>query len=185
MATVVSLTETRIRELLAGWEEVGLSQDRINALIGQLWTSQGTVTSRLEEFENVTLPSIRQDVDEASTRVSALNETVLPDLAADLEQAQLQIENFATVEIPNVQIGLENTVENIRARPQVFVQPDEPPAWDDLEDRDLVVGDTWFDSDDDNTQRIWNGVEWTTFGVEIPDFSLNVRKFLSTTHMIY
>lgn len=185
MATVISLTEQKIRELLAGWEEVGLSQDQINALVAQLWTDQVSVNTRMEEFENVTLPSIQQEVGAASNRVSELNETTLPNLAADLAQANATIENLVTVDIPEIQAGLINEIENTQVRPQVFVQAEPPPAYDDLAERDLVVGDTWFDSDDNNMQRIWNGVEWSTFGIDIPDFSLTARKFLSTTHMIY
>lgn len=185
MATVTSLTETKIRELLAGWESVDLSQDEINALVKQLRTSQDTVTAEMSELKNSTIPQFQNDLAANSAAVSDLNDNVLPSVQANLDQNNLQLQNLTTVDIPELQSGLNNEIANTAARPKVFVQPDEPPAYDDLEERDLVVGDVWYDSDDNNMHRIWNGVEWTTFKVDIPDFSLTVRKFLSTSHLIY
>lgn len=185
MATVSSLTKEKIQELVAGWEDVNLSQEQINALVAQLWTSQGTVSAEMEYFQNVILPQLVADLGASSIKISELNDTRLPELEADLAQQDLTIDNLRNVEIPAIQEGLVNTVDNVQARPKVFVQPDEPPPYDDLEERDLVVGDTWFNSANNNEQRIWNGVEWSTFNVDIADFSLTVRKFMSTSHMIY
>lgn len=185
MATVVSLTEQKIKELLAGWEGVSLSQDQINALVAQLWTSQASLDAAMDELNNVTMPQLEADLAASSIKVSELNDTALPQLEADLAQADQTISNLVNVEIPAMQQGLTNTVDNVQARPKVFVQPDPPPPYDDLEERDLVVGDTWYNSANNNEQRIWNGVEWSTFNVDIADFSLTVKKFMSTSHMIY
>lgn len=185
MATVVSLTEAKIKELLAGWEGVSLSQEQINALVAQLWTSQATLDAMMETLREVTLPQLQGDLDANSTKVSELNDTILPNLEADLEQTSLELQNLVAVDLPSIQQSIDNEVELTRERPKVFVQAEPPPAYDDLEERDLVVGDTWFDIDDNNKQYIWNGVEWSTMNVNIGDFSLTVRKFLTTKHQIY
>lgn len=185
MATVVSLTEARILELLNGWNAVGLTQQDIYTLLSQIGSSQNEVDAAMQEFREVTLPSIQEDVNEASNLLADLNENAIPNIQAELDQTRSELQDALNVDISGLQDGLLNGIEELRSRPKVFVQPDEPEPYDDLEERELVVGDTWFDSDDDNRQRIWNGAQWSTFGVDIPDFSLTVKKFLTTTHMIY
>jgi hypothetical protein len=184
MATVISLTENKIKELLSGWEGVALSQDQINSLIAQLWVSQTTVEATMEEFNNITLPDLRDEVQQSVILVSDLNDNTIPNLQQDLAQAQDAITNMATVDIPALQQGLVSEITNNIEKPKVYVQT-EPPENPDVDDRFLVVGDTWFDSDDNNRHRIWNGVEWTTYNVDVSDFSLTVRKFMTTTHQIY
>lgn len=183
MAVVTSLTEDKIEELMAGWASVGMSQENINALVIQLRDSQAAANARLAELDQVTLVQMREDLAANSVQVSELNE-MLPALQTDLEQSQARIDNLTSVDIPALQQGLDNQIVNLIDRPKVYVQP-EAPTNPDEEERFLVVGDTWFDSDSDNKQTVWNGVEWSTFGVEISDFSLTVKKFLSSSHMIY
>lgn len=184
MATVVSMTEDKIRELLAGWEGVSLSQDEINSILSQILIRQDSDSAELADFRNNSLPQLYADLEEGSNRISDLNDNVLPNLQNDLIQAQQDVENMRTVDIPSIQDTIANELENTATRPKVYRQPD-PPDNPDVDDRDLVVGDTWFDSDDNDTMRLWNGVEWSTFAIDIPDLSLTVRKFNTSTHMIY
>lgn len=185
MATVQSLTAAKIEELMAGWEGVEFSQEQINSLVSQVWTSQATLDALMEDLQNITLPQLEVILQENNISLSDLVDNVLPGLQSDLDAANAQIENLQTVEIPAIQASLINEIEGSAVRPKVFVQPDEPPAYDDLEERDLVVGDTWFDSDDENKQYFWDGAQWTRLVTDVADFSLTVRKLISSTHMIY
>lgn len=184
MATVISLTEAKIRELLSGWEGVELSQDQINALVSQLWTSQATVTAEMDDLKNVVMPQLQTDLAESSIRVSELNDTSLPNLETELAQADAALQDLITVTIPGIEANLTNVIDNDAVRPKVYTQPDEPTN-PDIDERGLLVGDTWFDADDSNKQYVWNGVEWSTFGVDIADFSLTAKKFKTSTHMLY
>lgn len=184
MATVISLTEEKIKELLAGWEGVSLSQEQINALVGQISVGQESVRSEMETFQNEMLPQMQSDLAESSIRVSDLNDILLPQLQNDLSDAQLQLQDLADVTVAGMQEDLAANIENVETRPQIYVQ-DTPPEDPDENDRGLVVGDTWINTADNNKQQTWNGVEWSTFNVDIADFSLTVRKLLSTKHQIY
>lgn len=184
MAVVTSLTATRIQELLAGWESVGLSQDEINALIIQLATNVASQAAVVEDFTETTLPHLREDLEGAANTVSDLNDNVLPTLQSTLSEHDDQLEILNTVTLPSLQESLDATVTNVRESPKVYVQ-DDPPEDPDDDGRDLVVGDTWFDSNDENAHQIWDGAAWTTFKVDVADFSLTAQKFKTTTHMIY
>lgn len=183
MATVTSLTEEKIQELMAGWELVGLSQEEINALVIQMRSDQQSADARLTEFNDIILPQLREDLAAGSIRVSELNDTTIPDLQASLAEAQATVNDLAGVDIPALRDDVNSAGQNIKDRPQVFVQADEPPAYDDLEDRYLVVGDTWYDSE--NVQRIWDGVQWTSLSVDIPDLSATIDQYLSPEHALY
>lgn len=184
MATVVSLTEDKIQELMSGWQSLGLSQDQINALVVQLKGTVETNDAQMQELNTTTLPQLQTDLAESSIRVSDLNDVTIPDLQNNLDQSKLAIENLQTVDIPALRQDVDSTIQNAIDRPKVYVQPEAPTNPDD-DDRYLVVGDVWYDEDNNNKQTIWNGVEWSTFGVEISDFSLTVKKFMSSSHMIY
>jgi hypothetical protein len=184
MATVVSLTEARIQELMAGWESVGISQDEINALVIQLRDTLATNLADINEFNTVTLPRLEADLEAGSNLVSELNDVAIPNLRADLDQAAIDLQFLTEVRIPTIEADLGTTLININDRPKVYVQA-EPPLNPDDEGRYLVSGDTWYDTDDQNAHKIWNGVEWTTFKVDVADFTLTARKFLSTKHQLY
>lgn len=184
MATVTSLTEAKIQDLMAGWQQVGYDQDEINALVLQLRTLVEENTVITEELNNSVLPELRQSLSENENRLSELNDNVIPDFVNNLDQVQLDVDNVRLVDLPSLRQDVDNTTQNLLDRPKVYVQP-EAPTNPDEEERYLVVGDVWHDSDNDNKQTVWNGVEWSTFGVEISDFSLTVKKFLSSSHMIY
>jgi hypothetical protein len=182
MATVTSLTATRIEELLAGWESVGLSQDEINSLIVQLGTNVLEQGASLEHFNEVIRPVLEASVADSSLALSDMNDNILPALDAGLATANTELETLLTVTLPSLQTDMDNTLINVAERPNVYVQDDEPENPDE-NDRDLVVGDTWFGPDD--VQRIWNGTEWTTLSIDVADFSLTAQKFKTSRHMLY
>lgn len=184
MATVTSMTVEKIQELMAGWESVGLSQEEINALVIRLRSTVESASLSLIEFQESVLPRLREDLAANASELSQLNDAVLPDLQRDLEQARAEVEDIKAVSLPNLRVDLDATIQNAVDRPKVYVSDDAPTSPDD-DDRFLIVGDTWFDSSDDNKQRVWNGVEWTTFGIDIPDLSITVRKLKSGQHLIY
>lgn len=184
MATVTSLTETRIQELLAGWEGIGLSQDEINALVLQLQAGLASQTAVMDDWTNNLLPQFQAAIDANDIAISDLNDNVLPGLQQSLDQAELDLQNLNDVTMPFVLDNLSNIGTNVNERPKVYVQ-DDAPTNPDVDDRVLVVGDTWFDSNDNNKQKIWNGVEWSTFGIDIPNFSITVQHLLSANHHIY
>lgn len=178
MGTIITLSEERILELAAGWAAVSEQQDALNGQVSSLETAHDEQTSALNELHNFTLPELQSNLAENAVAVSNLNDTVLPDLNASLNDAALAIQNLNEVTIPGMQIGIDGAT----SRPQVFFQPEPPEV---ANGRDLDVNDVWYDTDDGNKQYIWNGVEWSTFNVEIHDFSITVRKLMSSTHMIY
>jgi hypothetical protein len=100
MATVTSLTEDKIQELVSGWEGVSLSQDELNALVSQLWVDNESHDAALTEFKNVTVPELADDVAAGSTKVSDLNDVTIPDLEAQLSAHDLNLTNLNTVELP-------------------------------------------------------------------------------------
>lgn len=184
MATVTSLTASRIQELLAGWESVGLSQDEINSLVIQLKNSVLSMDASLTEFNEVIRPRMEADFEAGSIAVSNLNDNLLPALQSQVDEATLDVMNLVTVDVPSLRADMDATQANVAERPNVYVQ-DEPPENPDENGRELVVGDSWFDSNDNHRQRIWNGVEWSTFNVDVADFSLTVKSFKTTRHQIY
>lgn len=184
MATVTSLTQARIEELMSGWELVGFSQDEINALIVQLSQSVETQKAVLIEFEEVVVPLIKDELATGAIAVGDVKDNLLPQLQSDLAQAREQVSNLEQVVVPSLQQDVENATQNLIDAPKVYIQPEAPTNPDD-EGRYLVVGDTWHDEDDNNMVRLWNGVEWTTFKLDIPDLSLTVKKFRVSSHQIY
>jgi hypothetical protein len=184
MAQVTSYTAQRIMDLLGGIDEVEVKQEGLDALIAQLRLIVEGNDALQTELNNVVLPQLQQALGENDNKVNDLNDNVLPNLELTLAQNEAAIEDIRTVDLPSLTEGLANNVENLLTRPKVYVQA-EAPTNPDADERDLVVGDTWFDSDDNNVQRIWNGVEWSTLNVEVHDFSLTVRKFMTSTHLIY
>ena len=184
MASVTSLTATRIQELLSDWQQIGLSQAEINALVIQLTTSVDSMDASLTNFNENVRPTMEMELAANAMAVSDLNDNVLPVLQQDLDTASTTINDLVGVVVPSLQESVANTTLNVNERPNVYVQEEAPENPDD-NDRELVVGDSWFDSNDNNRQRIWNGVEWSTFNVDVADFSLTVKSFLTGTHQIY
>lgn len=185
MASVVSLTDEAIQELMAGWQSVGLSQDQINALVVQLKTSVESQGAALTEFQEIDRPQLEADLAANSIRVAELNDNLIPNFELALQQTALELQNLSEIDVAALRRDLDSEIINGVDRPKVFVQPEAPENPDEESERYLVVGDVWFDDDDNNKQRVWNGAEWTTFAVDIPDLSLTVQKFKTNTHMIY
>lgn len=184
MGTVISLSEAKIRELLSGLEGQTASQEQINALVQDMHTAQESINAKMDLLEGVTIPDITQDIAENNIRVDDLHATVIPDLNAALDQNAAQINDLNTVVIPSLQQNLSDVSTNLNDIPKTYNQP-EPPLNPDDDLRDLVVGDRWFDTDDNNKQYTWTGAEWSTLNVDIPDLSLTVNKFKTSMHMIY
>jgi hypothetical protein len=188
MATVISLSENKIKELLAGYEGVSMNQEQINALVQEMYIAQQTINARMDFLDGTTMPQLIQDVASGAIRIDELTATVIPSLDAAQAQNAADLENLTTVTLPTLEQDLASTAATVRESPQTYHQAEAPLNPDD-ELRDLVVGDTWYDSDDNNKRYTWNGVEWTQLegsgSTTIPDFSLTVRKFLSSTHQIY
>lgn len=184
MGTVTSLTEARIQELMSGWESIGISQDEINVLVVELRDTLAVKLVDLDEFNTVTLPRLEADLEAGSNRVSELNDVTIPNLQADLDQAAVDLQFLTDVRIPTLEADLNSTIINVDERPKVYVQA-EPPTNPDDDGRYLVSGDTWYDTDDQNAHQIWDGAGWTTFKVDVGDFTLTVRKLISNRHEIY
>ena len=182
MATVTSYTKERIAELMAGWEGVSVSQEAIHQAILTIKAELEAQNVDLTEFKQVILPQLEAELAAGSVAVSELNDTTLPNLEQELNDHNAQLEELNTVTLPNLSADLYSGIENSLIRPQVFFA-DEPPT--DTEDRALQVSDVWYDTSQGHKQYMWNGVEWSPFTVDIPDLSLTVRKFNTSTHMIY
>lgn len=184
MASVTSFTATKIQSLLAEYEGISLSQQEILSLLQQLFVDTESNDAQMTELREVILPQLQDDLAANSIELDTLADTTLPNLQADLAQASLQLENINTVDLPSMRQDLDAEITNNLDRPKTYVQPDEPTNPDE-DNRDLVVGDSWFDDDDNNKQYVWNGAQWSTFSVDVADFTLTAQKFKTSTHMIY
>lgn len=190
MATVTSLTAERILQIAGGGGGIGpggsneyLLSEELQAALGQLQIELEQNTAMLAELNESTLPALEQTLAANDIALSELTEIQIVNLQAALEQNQQILAGIEQVDIPLLQQDVSNVVVNDLARPKQYVQEDEPTN-PDVEDRELIVGDTWV-TPSNNIQHIWNGVAWSAFNVEISDFSLTVKKFLSTKHQIY
>lgn len=184
MATVVSLTKQKILELAEEWESVSNSQSQVNALITQLQSLVDSNSQTLTQLQSASIPQLLQQLEEGALRVAELNDQVLPGLMQTLADNALTIQNIESVDIPALQMDLASGIENSLNRPQVYFS-DEAPTNPDEEERELQVSDVWYDTNDGHKQYMWNGVMWAVFTVDIPDLSLTVVKFKTSTHMIY
>lgn len=184
MPTVTSLTATRILELLTGFDGLAEGQAVLDGIIAGLSSSISQHQGELDNLNNVVLPELNENLASNQVLIDDLNENVLPGLQASLDAANADIEDINSVVLPALSTDLGSLSDLAIDQPQVFRQP-EPPTNDDIEFRDLQLGDVWYDTDNGNAQYMWNGVEWSTFGIDIPDLSLTVKKFNTSTHMIY
>ena len=103
MATVVSLTQTKIEELMSGWQGVSLSQDAINAVVSQLWTDVQSNGAVVSNFENVVVPDLLEQTNAGAIALDNLVTNQLPTLEADITANSAAIENLDTVELPLLQ----------------------------------------------------------------------------------
>lgn len=184
MAEVTSYTAQTILDLLAPLGSVEEKQAEFDALLAQLRQIVAESDASREELENVILPALRLELSENDLGLADLRTNVIPNLDQTVSQHGSVLDDLQTVTLPSHANDIANLIENNIARPKTYVQPDEPVN-PDADDRDLVYGDVWFDSDDNNRQRVWNGSAWSTFAIDIPDLSITVQKFKTATHMIY
>lgn len=108
MATVTSLTEDKINELMAGWESVAFDQQEHDALLSQLKIDLEANDARLTEFSDITLPQLQADLAAGSIKVSELNDTTIPNLQATLDQHALNLTNLNDVDIPALNTQLDS-----------------------------------------------------------------------------
>lgn len=184
MAEVTSLTAERILQITGQYSGIPAEQEDLRALIALLRTYLEQNQAELTEIRESTLPSLEAILSENDLALSDLNTNVIADLDARLEQNSASLEDLETVTLPALQESLSNNTQIVLESPKVYVQ-NTPPENPDEDYRDLVVGDSWFNPDDNNVQKVWNGVEWSSFNVDIPDLSITVKKFNTSTHMIY
>lgn len=184
MAEVTSFTADRILAMAEDWVRVADNQEQTDAFVTMLRAFLDTHVTQMMEFQEVTIPNIIETMQQNDISVADLNDNVLPDLQQALDANTAALEDIESVALPNLQTDLDSIAQNAIDRPKVYVQAEAPTNPDD-EDRYLVVGDTWNDSDDDNRLRVWNGTEWSTFAIDIPDLSITVKKFKTSSHMIY
>lgn len=213
MATATSLTHERILALAAGWEGVESDLSDTNLLVGQLQQAMAGNQEALALFQSETLPQLQAALAANDASVNHLQSTTLVDLQATLDDNVSAISTLIESTIPtldeqlnsnsgwildlneNLLPAMETRLQEAETLVQAAAQTvlESPRAYSnvpqplnpDSEGRPLVVGDSWYDQSDNNKQYVWNGVEWTTLDVDIPDFSLTVRKFMSTSHLIY
>lgn len=183
MAIAVSLTDEKIQELMAGWQAVADQQEGLNAQIVELKGQVVSYQAMLTEFTNMTLPEIEALVAANSIKTSDLNDTSIPNLEAEVNQNALGIENLSEVDIPDLQQAIYSLGSSV-AMVGVPYRQDEPPE-DDDPDFPILVGTRWYDTNNDNLEYFWNGTEWVESGLEIPDLSLTVQKFKTSTHQLY
>lgn len=184
MATVQGLTATRMQELAAGWTDVDANQTDTDVVVNGLKISQETFNALFTTFLNATLPQLLEALAGNEIRLDDLNDNVIPDFQNWLDALELAIENLQTVTLPELEQELNNEVEGNAARPKVYTQPDEPEN-PDIDDRDLIVGDVWFDSDDDMKMRLWNGTEWSLMDVDTEMLAEIVRNNVSPNHTFF
>lgn len=184
MGTVTSLTADKIQELASQWEGVAANQGDTDVEVNGLRVSHETFNSLFTTFINATLPQLLEAIAGIDINIGDLNDNVIPDLLNWLDQLNLAIQNLQTVTLPELEQDLVNEIEGNAARPKVYVQPDEPTN-PDIDDRDLIVGDVWFDSDDDMKMRLWNGTQWSLMDVDVDQLVSVVRDNLSPDHAYF
>lgn len=184
MASVTSLTATRILELMAQWDGTVLGLEEINAVVADLNTKVETSQFNLTQFHEETLPALQEALAEGNAAVTDLHENTIPDLESNLADNNAALDNLNTVTLPALQADLAAGIENSLVRPQYYFN-DDPPAEDPIEEFYLNVNDVWYDTNNGNKQYRWDGTQWVTFSIDIPDLSLTVQKFKTSTHLIY
>lgn len=103
MATVTSLTQTKIEELMAGWQGVELSQDEINMLISQLWTDVQGFDVSLQNFEDNVVPPLLAAQAANDIAINNLITNDIPNLEQELANNDLELQNLNTVTLPNLE----------------------------------------------------------------------------------
>jgi hypothetical protein len=182
MAEVTSLTAQAILDLTSQWSGIPEEQQDLRGLIALLNAYVESNEAQITEFADI-LPQFLAALASNQNAISDLNDVVLVNLQTALDNNAAALQNLNEVTLPALQLELDNNVENVETRPNIYVQP-EAPEDPDENDRDLVVGDTWQDSDDGYKQYTWNGVEWTTLSVDIPDIAATIEQYLSPQHTV-
>lgn len=183
MASVVTLSEDKIQELMAGWQAVADRQDALNAEITELKAQVETYEAMMLEFTNLTLPQIQAIVAANSIETEDMKDNAIPNLELGVDENAADLVDLNTVTLPAIQNDLSLLGSSVAAVGVPYRQ-DEPPL-DDDPDNPILIGTRWYDTNDDEKEYSWNGTEWVESGISIPDLSLTAKKFKTSTHMIY
>ena len=180
MASITGLTAERMAELLAGWEGVQSGyQDLYNQIDG-VQIGLGEHDAALTDLRDNQMPALQATLNENDLALADLNDNVLPNLAQTVADNQEMIDDLNNLTLPAMQEAVDNAVTNANELPQVLTGTDAPEM---ANNRELEVGDTWID--DAGVRRMWDGVTWADYTMDIPDLSLTVKKFKTGTHLIY
>lgn len=182
MASVTTLSEEKIQELMAGWQAVADRQDALNVEITELKTQVESYQGLLIEFTNLTLPEIQALVAANSIETEDLKDNAIPNLEIDIQQQGQTLEDITGVTMPAMQNYLD-LIGSDQLEIGVPYRQAEPPL-DDDPDNPILPGTRWYDEDDNNKEHFWNGTEWVD-AMTVPDLSLTVRKFKTSTHLLY
>lgn len=184
MASVTSLTATRIMELVDSLDAGTATISDLNAVVAALNSKVEASQLDITEFHEITLPALQDQLANNATVVDDLNDNKLPDLQNALDENQTALDELNTVTLPSLQADLASGIENSLVRPQTYFS-DVMPVEDELDEFYLNVDDVWYDTAHGNKQYRWDGTQWITFSVDIPDLSITVKKFQTSTHLIY
>lgn len=184
MATVSGLTTDKALEVAEEVASVAQKQSDTDAEVAQLRAEVLAAREVLAEFAGLTIPEFQAAMAAHAVAVAELNDTTLPDLDAALAANQEALDNIG-IDVANNSIDIESQYVNLQELPHMFTQPTAPIDGED-EFRPLMIGDRWTDtSTPENREHRWDGTEWVVANIEIPDLSLTVQKFKTSTHMIY
>ncbi len=183
MATVNGLTAERMMELVSEWTQIKARQDALAAQIADLQADYTGQSDIIDEFTGMTLPELMALLEAQQSTVVDLTDQQAA-LDQTLAENKLIIDGIQQVDVQSLQDQIYSQQQQFDEIPTEFNQPEAPVDGDDP-DRALVIGDRWFDTDDGNKEYRWTGTEWVESGLSIPDLSITVQKFKTSSHMIY
>ena len=182
MATVTSYDAAKIEELVSGIEGVYGEQTELRALLVSLLAQSEANAAQIDDLINNVIPNMNAQVGSNTEVVSDLNENQMPNLSDALAENNSALSILTETTMPALEADLASSIINSIEKPYQFFQ-DEPP--ESTEDRELMVNDIWYDTNDDNASYRWDGTYWVAFNMPIADLSITVKKFNTATHMIY
>jgi hypothetical protein len=183
MATATSLTDERIAELMAGWNAVAAQQEELVTKINALSLQVETYQTLLTQFTDLTLPEIEALVAANSIQTGELRDNSIPNLEGDVAGNAADIVDLTEVTIPALQADVYSLGSSV-ATVGIPYRQDEPP--EDLDPvNPILIGTRWYDTNNNSLEYFWNGTEWVEAGITIPDLSLTVQKFKTSTHQLY
>lgn len=181
---VTTYSVDAITELFAAYGDAVGGQNAINQMVQDLQVSMGQGMDRITNFEQFLLPEFQEQMEANNIALAEMRDNLAENLRQSLDQNTAAIKLLTDSIIPELKDDLEDTAEQVRDSPKSYYSSTAPTNPDET-GRPLVVGDSWYDEDDSNKAYTWNGVEWTTFTVDVGDISVSVGNLKTATHMIY